>query len=214
MDNIYKVKICGLTKQSDVILASNLGAWALGFIFYEKSPRVVSATHSRDLINSIEASELKPKHLIGVFVNAPIETIVETCRVSGINTVQLHGDEDPGFIQKLKKQTNAKIIKVFRPTNEQDLNGIEDYCEADFFLCDAAVQGSYGGTGQLGNWDLIRRFNAFRPSILAGGIGPDNIVQAFNQAHPFACDLSSSIEISPGIKNHNKMKSLFKALAK
>lgn len=215
MDSNCRVKICGLSKKEDVILAAKLGAWALGFVFYEKSPRAVSREQTKGLIDSLSEikAHAKPKHLVGVFVNAPIDEIVNTCQIAGINTVQLHGDEDPAYLEQLKERIDVSVIKAFRPKSAEDLQSIRAYSKADFFLIDAAVQGAYGGTGSLGNWDLLSILKSQKPSILAGGINPENIVEAFDKTKPFACDLSSSIEISPGVKDHQKMKMLFRAIS-
>lgn len=215
MDSIHRIKICGLSRKEDVILAAKLGAWALGFIFYKKSPRAISMEQAKGLIDSLSEikTDAKPKHLVGVFVNAPIDDIVNTCQIAGINTVQLHGDEDPDYLDRLKERVDVPIIKVFRPKSEEDLRNIHAYNKADFFLIDAAVQGAYGGTGSLGNWKLVSILKSQKPSILAGGINPDNIMEAFIKTKPFACDLSSSIEISPGVKNHKKMQTLFRAIS-
>jgi phosphoribosylanthranilate isomerase len=202
-----KVKICGLTRRKDVELAATLGAWALGFIFYEKSPRATTAKNVREILKGV-GPEIKA---VGVFVNADLETILETVAKSGINTVQLHGDETVEFCQQLRKfLTGIGLIKAFRPNTGEDLKGIRFFTQVcDQILLDAYVPNVPGGTGATANWNLAIQAKKIGSFILAGGLGPENVADAIQRVSPDAIDASSRLEEAPGIKSHEKLRAFF-----
>ncbi len=205
-----KVKICGITRAEDAILALQLGAWALGFIFYEKSPRYIAPEKVKLLLADLQRRGLKPSHAVGVFVDADEKAIRETIRLSGIDTVQLHGDEPAELLEQLK---DVRIFKAFRLRDKADIAMIAKYeGAADAFLFDAAVAGAYGGTGQQSDWDLLAQIHSRTPLIVSGGLKPDNALAAVQRLNPFALDLSSGVESAPGIKDPEKLQQLFKKL--
>lgn len=195
-----KVKICGITRIEDALCAVESGAWAIGFIFYKKSPRYIEPLKVKEINNLI------PEYIrkIGVFVNSSLEEMLKVAEISGINTFQLHGEESPEICLNLPKE----VIKAFRPENESDLQQIEKY-KTNTFLIDAKVSGAYGGTGKTSDWKLAKQAKEYGNIILAGGINSENIIRAIKEVQPFAIDLSSSVEISPGIKDHSKIKEIF-----
>ncbi len=201
-----RVKICGLTRVEDAKAAQDLGAWALGFIFYPKSKRFIDAATVKNIIASLPATA-QP---IGVFVNQTGEAIL-IAQDAGLKGIQLHGDETPDDLRRVRAAFSGTIIKALRPKNEADLQVIADYKGlADYILLDAAVGNEYGGTGHTGDWSLAQKARSFGiPVIVAGGLGPDNITAAYAQTTPHALDLSSGVEASPGIKDHAKLQALF-----
>lgn len=203
-----RVKICGLTRLDDARMAQDLGAWALGFIFYPRSKRHITPETAKPLLAALPAAA-QP---IGVFVNQSVEAVT-TAKELGLKGLQLHGDETPEECQRVRDNFSGILIKALRPEKESDLDAIAGYKGiADYILLDAAVAGQYGGTGQTGDWALIDKAKAYGiPVILAGGIGPDNIRSAM-AANPFACDLAGGVEASPGVKDPEKLKALFGAL--
>ena len=204
-----KVKICGLTRLEDALCAHTQGAFALGFIFYPKSKRYITLDDAKNLLAQLPADAAP----VGVFVNQMDEAIgaVKNLPLKGI---QLHGDETPDDCRRLRDAFGGFIIKAFRIKADADLEAVTAYEDVvDYILIDAAVDGAYGGTGQLANWDLARRATDFKkPLILSGGITPDNIVEATRAVAPFAVDLAGGVESAPGIKSHDKIKQLFEAI--
>lgn len=204
-----KVKICGLTRLEDAICAHENGAFALGFIFYPLSKRYIAIPHAQDLMAQLPADAAP----VGVFVNQPKDVLVAAQNLP-LKGIQLHGDETPDDCRRLRDAFDGFIIKAFRIKSDADLESVAAYEDAvDYILIDAAVDGAYGGTGQLANWDLARRATGFqKPLILSGGITPDNIVEAARAVAPFALDLAGGVENAPGIKSHDKIQQLFKAI--
>lgn len=200
---MIKVKICGITRLSDALLAAELGAWATGFIFYPKSPRYIKPEEAATIIRALPESLKK----VGVFVNSKAEEIDKIIKITGITTVQLHGDEKADIINKIP----AEVIKAFRPEKTEDLHQIKNYQKSGFrnFLIDASVKGQYGGTGVKADKELAILAKEYGKIILAGGISAENANSLINEVKPYAIDLSSSLEISPGIKDKNKLRELF-----
>jgi phosphoribosylanthranilate isomerase len=204
---MVRVKICGLRRSEDAVLAARLGAWALGFIFYPRSPRYIAPEDVARILEDLAAQNLAVERTVGVFVNTPASEIRRIMAISGLNTIQLHGDETADFVSELDAYP---IIKAFRLASLEQMPSIKAFegkCEA--LLFDAAVTGQYGGTGQLSNWELLAQVRSEKPLIVSGGLGPENALAAIQRLHPFAIDLSSGVEEAPGIKNHDKIKQLF-----
>lgn len=203
------VKICGLTRADDANRAHDLGAWALGFILYPPSKRYITPTALAALYQDLPQAA----NITGVFVNQMAD-IPNTLEQIPFNMIQLHGDETPGDCRMLRRRFSGKIIKAFRPQTLADVEAMADYegC-VDYFLIDAAVSGAYGGTGQVADWALAQHAkNHKTPLILSGGLQPDNIAEAAKQVQPFALDLASGVESSPGIKDTDKLQKLFATL--
>lgn len=200
-----RVKICGLTRAEDAQAAHDLGAWALGFIFYPKSKRFITADAAKRIIAALPAARS-----VGVFVNQTDEAI-SIATQAGLKGIQLHGDEAPDDFRRLRAAFTGIVIKALRPKTEADLQAIADYKDlADYILLDAAIGNEYGGTGHTGDWSLAQKAAVFGiPVIVAGGLGPDNIAEAHAQTNPYALDLSSGVEASPGIKDPAKLQALF-----
>jgi phosphoribosylanthranilate isomerase len=195
-----KVKICGITNFDDAQYAAEEGAGALGFIFYDRSPRFIKPEQARRIIELISDSVLA----VGVFVNCKRSIIEETVALTNIQTIQLSGDESPedclGF--------DRPVIKGVRIRSDDDLVRLRDY-KITAVLLDGHKDGSYGGTGTRVDPALAKAAAAYFPIILAGGLTPDNIKESIMSICPFAIDLNSGLEKSPGKKDFQKISLLF-----
>lgn len=198
-----RIKICGLTRAEDAAAAKAAGAWALGFIFYPKSKRFITIDTAADVMPTGAQN-------IGVFVNQmpDVAAAIKTLPLAG---VQLHGDETPDDARALRSIFGGTIIKAFRLKNAADVAAIAAWQgAADYALVDAAVDGQYGGTGQMADWSLAKAAkDAGLPLILSGGIDAQNILAAAGAVAPFAFDLAGGVESAPGIKDAAKIKTLF-----
>ncbi len=197
------VKICGITNSDDALAAAEAGADALGLMFYEPSPRHVSIETAAGIARALPLSVIK----VGVFVNAPEETVLRAIAECGLNILQFHGDETPEYCQLFPVMT----IKAFRIRDAESLKPLADY-ETDAWLLDAFVADKPGGTGERFNWDLaVQAQKLGRPIFLAGGLTVDNVTEAVSQVHPYGVDVSSGVEASPGRKDHQKMRAFVQA---
>jgi len=194
---MVKVKICGITDPNDARAAARLGADALGFNFVPASKRYIGKERARAIIASMPPF-VTP---VGVFANEAPEKVMEICDYCGIQTVQLHGDEPPQFLDRLSR---LKRIKAIRMGEEEDLRQLSRYT-CDAFLLDAAVPDLLGGTGKTFNWQWAREASKHGPIILAGGLTPENVGEAIRIAQPYAVDVAGGVESSPGQKNRTLM---------
>ncbi|UCD84400.1 MAG: phosphoribosylanthranilate isomerase [Deltaproteobacteria bacterium] len=199
---MVKIKICGITNLKDALRAVELGADALGFNFYLKSPRLVSEEMANDIIR-----QLPPFFVpVGIFVNETSERIKKVVGITGIQAIQLHGDESPEFCSQFSKT----IIKAIRVKNHESLKNMNDY-KVNAFLLDS-YSPKYGGSGKTINWELAKEAKKYGRIILAGGLNPDNIVKAIKEARPYGVDVCSGVEKEPGKKDHEKLKKLIQAV--
>jgi phosphoribosylanthranilate isomerase len=213
----FSVKICGITNRQDAQAAADAGADAIGLNFYEGSKRFVSNDAARDIVVAV-GERVQP---VGVFVNSPAQAICEICSHVGLNTIQLHGDQRPERLKLIiglhdlgGHDPSLSIIRAhsFGPRGMTAV--YEDMFDAtgdaaDAVLVDAAVSGMYGGTGQTIDWDRLANFEVSigrMPLILAGGLPPENVAEAIRTVRPHAVDVASGVEISPGKKDHAKMR--------
>jgi phosphoribosylanthranilate isomerase len=195
-----KVKICGITREEDALTVVDAGADALGFIFSGKSPRQISLAAARHII-----AQLPPfVSAVGVFVDVPRAEILETIRHTGIHVVQLHGNEMPRDLYDIP----VPVIKAFRIGRSFDVRTLGAY-SAGAYLLDTYLPGTPGGTGKTFDWGIAVKAKAFGPVILSGGITPANVAEAARRVRPFAIDISSGVESSPGIKDPEKIRHLF-----
>ncbi|MDO9467676.1 MAG: phosphoribosylanthranilate isomerase [Thiobacillus sp.] len=192
-----RIKICGITRLQDLHAACDAGADALGFVFYEKSPRHVTLASAAALLR-----ELPPfVQSVGLFVNAEPAFIESVLQAVPLDLLQFHGDETPAACARFGRP----YIKAVRVNRETDLLR----CAADFdaacgLLLDAWVPGVPGGTGERFDWTLIPA-NLPKPVILSGGLTPDNVAEAVQRVRPWAVDVSSGVEVSKGIKDAHKI---------
>lgn len=200
-----KLKICGLTQQEDVSAAEK-GAEAVGFIFYEKSPRYVSP----EVVASIVTHPFTLR--VGVFVNHDASFIREAVSKCRLDIIQLHGDENPEFCKSMP----IKVIKAIRVKDASDLSQIDTYrgCVSAVLL-DTKKDGMFGGTGQVFDWDLAMQAKGYGiPLILSGGLNADNVHEAIRVVSPYALDVSSGVELCPGKKDLQKLKEVISIVKK
>ena len=185
-----KVKICGITNIGDATLSVDLGADALGFVFYKDSPRCVREDVAREIIRQLPSSVSS----VGVFVNGKEDSIRQISEFCGLDLLQFHGDESPDFCTQFDK----RLIKAFRVRDKKDLEFISLY-KVSAILLDTYYENIYGGGGKIFNWQLAVEAKRFSSRvILAGGLSPDNISKAIQAVNPFGVDVSSGIESEPG----------------
>ncbi len=197
------VKICGITNVEDGLAAAGSGADALGLMFYEKSPRHIPMKTAAEIAGKLPPFVIK----VGVFANAPEETVLRAIGECGLNIVQFHGDETPEYCA----QFAVMVIKAFRISDAASLKVLGDY-RTDAFLLDAHSADKLGGTGEKFNWDLaVEAQKLGRPIFLAGGLTPENVGEAVRRVRPYAVDVSSGVEKSPGRKDHAKVAAFVKA---
>ncbi len=199
---MVRVKICGITREEDALVALEAGAHALGLVFYPGSPRYVDPSRARGLVMGTPPLV----SWVGVFVDEPGERVVSLARHIGLDTLQLHGAEPPDVCRACLEE-GFRVVKALRVATERDLEGWEAYRGVvSALLLDTKVPGAYGGTGETFPWELARRVRGI-PVILAGGLTPEKVAQAVEVARPWGVDVSSGVEVAPGIKDPEKVRS-------
>ena len=209
---MVRVKICGITRLEDARLAVELGVDALGFNFYEGSPRCLTPQDAWGILRRLPA----PLATVGVFVNwdhAPVVTLAKSLR---LGAVQLHGDEDPPVTAEVAKA--LPVIKAFGTAAGFSLTALRAHRAASAFLLDTA-QGktnprSYGGTGRLADWGVAGRAARMYSVVLAGGLTPENVGAAIASVRPFAVDVASGVESRPGLKDSGKLRAFLDEVAR
>ena len=199
------VKICGITNAEDAEVVVSAGANALGFIFYPRSPRAVTPSRASAICSRL------PGHVarVGVFVNASPDEVNETAAMCGLSILQFHGDESPEYCS----QFGIMTMKAFRVRDRETITSLPRYT-THAWLLDAYNPVQRGGSGETFDWQLAVAANQFGKLIfLAGGLTPENVVQAIRQVKPFGVDVSSGVETAPGRKDHTKVRA-FVAAAK
>jgi phosphoribosylanthranilate isomerase len=199
-----EVKICGLTNAEDARVALEAGADYLGFVIYEKSPRGVTVERMAEILAELGDGV----RAVGVFVNEPSSKVDGIVRRCHLHAAQIHGDEAPGSF-------NAFSHRVWRAVWIQDGVALPPPPEwpADRYVIDAAVPGLYGGSGVKADWDVASSLADRYPAMLAGGLRPDNVVDAIRCVSPMGVDVSSGVEAEPGRKDHDAVRA-FVAAAK
>ncbi|ABA22153.1 phosphoribosylanthranilate isomerase [Trichormus variabilis ATCC 29413] len=205
-----RVKICGITQPQQSVAIASLGATALGFICVPSSPRYVTAAQIWAAVAPL------PKNIdkIGVFANSSIAEIKQTVIDCGLTGVQLHGDETPEFCDQLRRSLpQVEILKALRVRSLEHLEQAIIYTQyINTLLLDAYHPQQLGGTGQTLDWQMLHKFHPSCPWLLAGGLTPDNILEALSQLNPDGIDLSSGVERKPGDKDLDKVALLFEKL--
>ena len=197
-----KVKICGITNVNDARAAVEFGADALGFNFYVGSPRFISPTDARRIIDELGGHVQN----IGVFVNERVDNIARIVDETGVTGLQLHGDESPEFIAELRKFTDCDVIKAFRVSEAFDIEQTSD-CGTDIILLDGYSTTSRGGTGETFDWSIASSVSTLVERLyLAGGLTAENVRAAIQTVRPFAVDACSSLESAPGTKDMCKLE--------
>jgi phosphoribosylanthranilate isomerase len=198
-----KIKICGLTNPADAAAAVAAGADLLGFIFAEASPRRMTVAAVADLVRELPAHVVR----VGVFVNPSEDLVRQAISDCGLGLLQFHGAEPPEFCTGF----GLMSVKAFRVRDEGSLQALHDY-PTDAWLLDTYAEKQLGGTGQTFNWELAVTAREFgKPIFLAGGLTPENVADAVRRVRPFAVDVSSGVELSPGRKDHAKVAAFIQA---
>ena len=191
-----RVKICGMTRSVDVQAAIRAGADALGFVFASRSKRVLDKPLAAELVTQVPAFISR----VGLFLDQDSIEVVSILKQVPLSLLQFHGNEDAEYC----RQFGLPYIKAVSMVSDQAVvRAVNDYSDAAALLLDSHVPGGVGGTGAVFNWSLIPAVSL--PIVLAGGLTPGNVRQAVKQVEPWAVDVSSGVEDSPGIKNEELM---------
>lgn len=197
-----QVKICGITRQEDALVAAEKGADFLGFIFVPSTPRYVEPERAAAIAARIKERETRPK-IVGVFRDASVDYMREVGSLVGVDYVQLHGTESDDDIRAIGIPT----IKTFRVG--EALPDTTAVPSADWLLFDTYEERRSGGTGRRFDWSLLAGYPRNKPFFLAGGLSPENVGGAISLVRPDGIDISSGVEAEPGIKDHAKLEKLF-----
>jgi phosphoribosylanthranilate isomerase len=192
-----RVKICGLTTVEDATVAVEAGAWALGVILWDGSPRACSL----DEATAIAARYRRQAEVCGVFVDATLDEVAYAVDVAKLTMVQLHGDEGPVYCSEIARRTGAKVVKAARVGSRSDIQAMERY-RTNFHLLDTRGEGQPGGTGVTFDWSLTKLRMSRVPLIMSGGLDAENVAAAMEATRPFAVDVASGTESAPGVKDH------------
>ena len=201
------VKICGLTNAADATAAIAAGADLLGFVFYSKSPRFITPQRAAEIVSALPRVDATFR-TVGLFVNASLDEIQHARKISGVDLVQLHGDEPPHLLELL----DGAAYKVLRPRSiDEAAADAEWYAElgpksGPQLLLDTHHPNLFGGTGHVGDWSIAAALAPQYKILLAGGLTPDNVARAVRQVLPWGVDVSSGVEMAPGQKDHAKMQ--------
>ncbi len=196
---MIKIKICGITNVDDALYACELGADALGFNFYKKSPRYIEPAKAAEIIVQLPPFIMP----VGIFVNEREGKIRDIQFTTGIKLLQLHGDESSEFCDRFG--FGSRVIKAFQVKDRESLKAMAHY-HVGAFLLDSYKEGVRGGTGVAFDWHLAVVAKTFGRIILAGGLTPDNVAEAIKLVQPYAVDVTGGVEKEQGIKDHGKMK--------
>ncbi len=208
-----KVKICGITDVQDAELAVELGAWTIGMVFYERSPRKCSIEQALRITNALR----RKVELCGVFVDASLDELGHRTDELGLTMLQLHGDEGPAFCAEVERRTGVKVIKAAQVSGAGDVRDLARF-HVDFHLLDARAKAPgnkdlRGGTGETFDWSLLAGRRAKTPLILSGGLHQGNVAEAIERVRPYAVDTASGTEYAPGRKDEAKLRGFFDAVA-
>jgi len=195
-----RVKFCGITRLEDAREAARLGAWAVGLIHHEESPRRID----RGAAAEIGAELRRRVEIVGVFVNPGLDELVAAAEDESLTMLQLHGGEGPAFCQEAARRTGCGVIKATRVRTVADVRAAEAF-RTEFHLFDAYEAGRHGGTGESFDWELLSARSSAVPAILSGGLRPDNVADAVGMVNPAAVDVASGVEVEPGVKDHELM---------
>jgi len=201
-----RVKICGVTRLADAELAAELGAWAVGMVFYAGSRRRCTLAEAE----AIGAALRRRVELAGVFANAPLDEVARVSERVGLTLVQLHGEEGPAFCAEIARRTGARTIKAASVKGMFTVRDLERF-HTDFHLVDGYAAGLRGGTGERFDWSLLAARRSKLPLIVGGGLDAEHVSAAIATTRPFAVDVASGVEAEPGIKDPERMRAFFEA---
>ena len=198
-----KIKFCGITTLDDAERAVAAGAWAIGLIFWPRSPRRCRLERAAEIAAAVK----RRAEVAGVFVNATLDHVAQTADAVGLTMLQFHGDEGPAYCAEAARRTGCKVIKAARVRSGADVQALAPF-HTDFHLLDSYAAGVPGGTGETFSWEIARahRGPGYRvPVILSGGLTPGNVADAIAAVAPYAVDVASGVEREPGRKDPDKL---------
>jgi phosphoribosylanthranilate isomerase len=198
------VKICGIRSIEDAAAAVEAGASALGFVFWKGSPRFIDPYRARAITRTLPPFVVP----VGVFVDQPAGYVNDVASLARLGAVQLHGGEDLAYAARIGRP----VIKAVRLDRRAEIDAVAGWPSWAMPLMDAHDPVARGGTGRTIDWDEAARIAARRPSLLAGGLTPENVAEAVARVRPFGIDISSGVERSPGVKDPARIRALFEAL--
>jgi phosphoribosylanthranilate isomerase len=201
-----RVKFCGITNLDDAAEAVRLGAWAVGMIHFDESPRYVEPGTAAE----IAAAFRRKCEVVGVFVNPTLDEVARAVEDEQLTMVQLSGAEGASFCGEVARRTGLKVIKAIHVGSAADVHAAEAF-RTDFHLFDRRSKDLWGGTGESFDWELLRERRSQVPAILAGGLDPANVAAAIETARPYAVDVVSGVEQEPGRKDHAAMAAFVEA---
>jgi phosphoribosylanthranilate isomerase len=203
-----RIKFCGITNLEDAHLAAENGAWAIGLIFHPPSPRRCA------LDDAAEIAEVFRRRLevFGVFVNVPLEKVAETADVVKLTALQMHGDEGPAYCVEAGRRTGCKVMKAVRVRSRADVQGLRAFA-LDYQMLDSGAGKMRGGTGKTFDWALAAgRRRRGTPLVLSGGLNAGNVAEGIDVVRPWAVDVASGVEASPGRKSPEKLSAFAAAV--
>jgi phosphoribosylanthranilate isomerase len=203
---MIKVKVCGMTNLADAEHAADHGAWAIGLIHHRDSPRYVEPAVAEEIGGALK----RRCEIAGVFVNSPLEEVIDAAERENLTLLQFHGEEGPSFCTEAARRTGAKVMKAMRVTSAADIQAAEAF-RTDFHLFDAYWHGIHGGTGKSFDWGLVAKRRSKVPMVLAGGLTAENVAGAIERLRPYAVDVVSGVEAEPGRKDHAKVEAFLEA---
>lgn len=202
-----RIKFCGMTSLADAELAVSLDAWAIGLILWPGSKRACDPGEGVRISNALR----RKVEVVGVFVNQEMDEVAALADMLQLSMVQLHGDEGPSYAKEIARRTGCKVIKAQSVKLASDVVAVQAF-RTDYHLLDTHRDGMRGGTGETFDWAMVSRRSSNVPLILSGGLNADNVVSAIDAVHPFAVDVASGVEASPGVKDPEKMKAFAEAV--
>jgi phosphoribosylanthranilate isomerase len=200
-----RVKVCGITRLEDACVAADLGACAIGFIFWPASPRFIDAERARLIVRALPPF-VTP---VGVFVDQPQDDVNALAETVGLAAVQLHGNETPAYCDGI----NRRVIRAIGLSEKMDVRLIDEWPSSVTLLLDAYDPEKRGGTGRAVDWTVAADVASVRPTILSGGLRPENVCAAITTVRPYAIDVSSGVEARPGVKDPERLRAFFEAVA-
>jgi phosphoribosylanthranilate isomerase len=202
-----RVKLCGVSNLADAHRVADLGPWALGMIFWPDSPRACPLEEAEAIGSQLH----RRLELVGVFVNAPLDEVASAADLCRLSMLQLHGDEGPAYCREAARRTGAKVMKAARVRDAAQVHDLQRF-RTDYHLLDAYSPRSPGGTGESFDWELARLHPPRPPVVLSGGLTADNVGTAIEVSRPFAVDVASGTEASPGRKDPAKLAAFVRAV--
>jgi phosphoribosylanthranilate isomerase len=190
---VTKIKFCGITRLEDAELAVSADAWAVGLIFWPRSPRRCQLDRAAEIAAAVK----RRAEVAGVFVNATLDYVARTADTVGLTILQFHGDEGPVYCAEAARRTGCKVIKAARVRGRADVQALTPF-HTDFHLLDSYTAGVPGGTGETFSWEIARAHRGPIPVILSGGLTPANVADGIAAVHPYAVDVASGVEPDGG----------------